>query len=181
MLPESEIKRREYHRRWMASYRQKNPDANRLILKRSYRKHAERRRIGARVYRLKIKSDLENAKSQREKSRVRRLRRYREDLGYRLRRRISGRVRMAVSKCYRSGSAIGLLGCSVEELRNHLESLFLPGMSWKNYGQFGWHIDHVRPVCTFDLTNPEQQKQCFHYTNLQPLWWSDNLSKRFTK
>lgn len=181
MLSKSQIRKRDYHRRWMANYRQKNPDSNREIVKRSYLKHAERRRLGARSYRLRLKMDPENLDSQREKSRLRKLRRYREDLGYRLRRRISGRVRMAVSKCYRNSSAIRLLGCSVDDLKRYLESLFLPGMSWENYGQFGWHIDHVQPVYVFDLTDPDQQKQCFHFTNLQPLWWSDNLSKRFLK
>jgi len=50
-------------------------------------------------------------------------------------------------------------------------------MSWDNYGYRGWHIDHIRPCASFDLTDPEQQRECFHYTNLQPLWWQDNLRK----
>jgi hypothetical protein len=51
-------------------------------------------------------------------------------------------------------------------------------MSWNNHGQ--WHIDHVRPCSSFNLLNPEEQQQCFHYTNLQPLWAADNLSKSDT-
>jgi hypothetical protein len=50
-------------------------------------------------------------------------------------------------------------------------------MSWDNYGIAGWHIDHIKPCCTFDLTDLEQQKQCFHYTNLRPLWAKDNLRR----
>jgi HNH endonuclease. len=50
-------------------------------------------------------------------------------------------------------------------------------MSWDNYGRDGWHIDHIRPCASFDLTDPEQQRQCFHYTNLQPLWAADNIRK----
>jgi hypothetical protein len=50
-------------------------------------------------------------------------------------------------------------------------------MTWKNHTVFGWHIDHVRPCCAFDLTKPEDQKKCFHHTNLQPLWWHENLAK----
>lgn len=50
-------------------------------------------------------------------------------------------------------------------------------MTWENYGVHGWHIDHIRPCKSFDLTDPEQQKECFHYTNLQPLWWWENLEK----
>ena len=48
-------------------------------------------------------------------------------------------------------------------------------MSWGNYGK--WHVDHIRPCASFNLVNEEEQKKCFHYTNLQPLWAKDNLSK----
>ena len=70
-----------------------------------------------------------------------------------------------------------LIGCSPDFLKQHLESLFTEGMTWENYGHKGWHVDHIRPCASFDLSDPEQQKECFHYTNLQPLWWYDNLSK----
>jgi hypothetical protein len=58
-----------------------------------------------------------------------------------------------------------------------MESKFLPGMTWDNRGLRGWHIDHIVPCSFFDLANPEQQRKCFHYTNLQPLWAADNLRK----
>lgn len=70
-----------------------------------------------------------------------------------------------------------LLGAPIEVVRAHIESLFQPGMTWENAGKDGWHIDHIRPCASFDLTDPEQQKACFHYTNIQPLWAKDNLSK----
>jgi len=70
-----------------------------------------------------------------------------------------------------------VVGCSPDELRRHLESQFRDGMSWANHSRNGWHIDHIIPCASFDLTDPEQQKQCFHYTNLQPLWWYENISK----
>ena len=77
----------------------------------------------------------------------------------------------------RSGNTTKLLGCTFEQLYEHLESLFKNGMTWENYGRDGWHVDHIRPCSSFNLADPEQQKQCFHYTNLQPLWWYENLSK----
>ena len=70
-----------------------------------------------------------------------------------------------------------LIGCSFKQLKLYIESKFSNGMNWDNYGLFGWHIDHIKPCSSFDLTDPEQQKQCFHYTNLQPLWAEDNLRK----
>jgi hypothetical protein len=70
-----------------------------------------------------------------------------------------------------------LCGCTEEFLREYLASLWEEGMSWDNYSQYGWHVDHIKPMSSFDLTDPAQQKQCCHYTNLQPLWWKDNLIK----
>lgn len=79
------------------------------------------------------------------------------------------------TKNYKSNKTFNLLGCSLEYFIAYLESKFQDGMTIDNYGE--WHIDHIRPCANFDLTDPEQQKQCFHYTNLQPLWASDNLTK----
>ena len=77
-----------------------------------------------------------------------------------------------IGKCK---STIELLGCSIEECWNHLEQQFKPGMTRDNYGL--WHVDHIIPCASFDLNDPEQQKFCFHHTNLQPLWAEDNLKK----
>ena len=57
-----------------------------------------------------------------------------------------------------------------------LESKFRDGMTWENYGPF-WHVDHIRPWASFDLSDPSQQKLCFHWTNLQPLLATENLAK----
>ena len=70
-----------------------------------------------------------------------------------------------------------LIGCSISFLMKHLEDLFVDGMTWENYGLYGWHVDHIVPISSFDLTCEKQQKECFHYTNMQPLWAFDNLSK----
>lgn len=69
------------------------------------------------------------------------------------------------------------IGCSIEELKLYLENQFVEGMNWNNYGMFGWHIDHKIPCAKFDLSIIEEQKKCFHYTNLQPLWALDNWKK----
>lgn len=80
-------------------------------------------------------------------------------------------------KTYKNNKTIELLGCDINTLKNHLESKFKKGMTWKNYGFYGWHIDHIRPCSSFDLTKESEQKKCFNYKNLQPLWAKDNLSK----
>lgn len=70
-----------------------------------------------------------------------------------------------------------LLGCTWSQLLQHIESHFprRPRMSWENIGE--WHLDHVRPIQSFDLSTEESQKACFGYNNLQPLWAADNLGE----
>jgi len=80
----------------------------------------------------------------------------------------------------KSEKTLKMLGCTIVELKNHLESKFTYGMDWDNYGFYGWHIDHIRPCSSFDLSDPTQQAECFHHTNLQPLWAEDNLRKGAT-
>lgn len=70
-----------------------------------------------------------------------------------------------------------LFGCKGDFLVKYLESKFKVGMSWGNYGLRGWHIDHIIPCSRFDLTNEFELRQCFHYTNLQPLWANENILK----
>lgn len=75
----------------------------------------------------------------------------------------------------KAASTLELVGCTVEELRQHLERQFDAEMTWDNYGL--WHVDHIKPCASFDLSDPAQQAECFHYKNLQPLWAIDNIRK----
>jgi len=70
-----------------------------------------------------------------------------------------------------------LFGCNKEFLKQHLEAQFKEGMSWDNHSLTGWQIDHIIPASCFDLTDIEQQRKCFHYSNLQPLWVEENREK----
>lgn len=88
---------------------------------------------------------------------------------------LRSRISAAIKYKRKSGSAVKDLGCSLEQLFSHLESKFEAGMTWENWGK--WHIDHIRPLISFDLTNREQFLQACHYTNLQPLWAKDNIAK----
>jgi len=69
-----------------------------------------------------------------------------------------------------------LVGCTPNELRTYLENLFIEGMTWENHGEV-WHIDHIRPCASFNLEDERELYTCFNYTNLQPLFVKDNLSK----
>ena len=102
--------------------------------------------------------------------------------------KIIGYLRTRVWESLRGNSksehTIKMLGCSIEFLKKYLESKFTEGMTWENYGtgwngrgETEWHIDHIRPCASFDLSKPSEQFRCFHYTNLQPLWARENLIK----
>lgn len=95
----------------------------------------------------------------------------------RLKKNLRMRITMAMKRNKRGGSAVRDLGCSIQEFRKHIESKFQDGMSWENYGLYGWHLDHIVPLAEFDLTNREQFLKAVHYTNLQPLWAKQNLRK----
>ncbi len=93
----------------------------------------------------------------------------------RLRTRLHSEIRFRKRKTIKHTSALNLVGCSREFLAKWIESKFKPGMSWQN--RSAWHIDHILPVASFDMMDLEEQKKCFHYTNLQPLWRSENCAK----
>ena len=96
---------------------------------------------------------------------------------FRLRSNLAGRLRMALKSGSKSASTMELIGCTIAELWIHLESKFEPWMTRENYGIGGWDLDHIRACANFDLTDPAQQRICFHYTNLQPLEHIANIKK----
>lgn len=104
--------------------------------------------------------------------------RFKNDLEFRIVKNLRRRFKRFVKNNF-STRKEKILGCSPQELKQYLESLWLPGMTWENYG-FGadkWNIDHIEPCCSFDLLNEIEQEKCFHYTNLRPLWQVENFSK----
>jgi hypothetical protein len=106
-----------------------------------------------------------------------RIEKYATDIQVKMLNILRSRLSHALKGVIKSGSAVKDLGCSIEELKTYLESKFQPGMSWENHSKYGWHIDHIIPLSSFDLSDPEQLKKACHYTNLQPLWAKDNLQK----
>ncbi len=110
-----------------------------------------------------------------EKSRIYKKKRRATDIAYNILIRLRSRLYKAIRGMDKSATTKILLGCSPQKLIEYLELKFTDGMSWDRFGEI--HIDHIIPCASFDLTDPDQQKQCFHYTNLQPLWAEDNRKK----
>lgn len=156
-----------------------HPERHRASGRLSYHRHAQRRRDDARRTRQALKNNPEKLAKYREYCRLRAALKVATDPNFAIRKRMRTRIIMALGRaCTRkSVGTETLLGCTIDHLRKHLESLWKPGMTWENHGRGGWHVDHIKPCNSFDLTDRAQMMACFHYTNLQPLWQAENLSK----
>ena len=127
-----------------------------------------------------IKNSSDYKKNNRKRYNNLKINRKKNDPSYKLRITVSERIRQAL-KYHLAGtykkkdSTIELLGCSIDELKIHLQNQFKEGMTWQNHGE--WHIDHIIPCAAFDLSKKEDCLKCFDYKNLQPLWAHENLSK----
>lgn len=125
----------------------------------------------------KIKSEwiANNKQRHNEYKRLYKLNRYHSDENFRLLNIVRRQINRAIKGEMKELRSIEYIGCSIDELKIHLESKFQPGMTWNNYGE--WQIDHIRPLSSFTLTETVELRAATHYSNLQPLWKSDNLSK----
>ena len=180
---------------YMKEYTLKYPERRKLSRKKTYQKHKEKRNASSKEYNKKNREKIrkkkqeynlkhkeyfrawykEYGKKNRKKLTKKYLERLKTDPNFRLICYARNRIGFFL-KGRKSKTTMELLGVSnLEFLWQHLETQFQPGMTRENYGL--WHVDHIIPCASFDFSNPEQQKKCFHYTNLQPLWASDNLKK----
>ena len=116
-------------------------------------------------------------KTNKDKIRVHLNNKLKTDIQFKLSHNLRARLHSAIKGNYKVGSAVKDLGCTVEELKQYLESKFQSGMSWDNWSSDGWHIDHIKPLASFDLMDRQQLLEACHYTNLQPLWANENLTK----
>jgi len=151
-------------------WRLKNPEKAKAIQQRSNKNCRQQKREYNRKWRGK---NLEQSRAYHRKWKNRS---NLENPQYRTLCRLRARVHKKL-RTWKGNRTIDLCGATVEVIMKHLESQFRDGMTWENQSPIGWHIDHIIPCASFDLTDLEQQKKCFHYTNLQPLWWWQNLSK----
>ena len=142
---------------------------NKDKIKKSRIKNREKDKITAKIWRENNRDKLNEIAKNWDRNKKK------TDLNYRLKCILRSRISKFFKRVKKSKKTIELIGCDYETVRLHIEKQLKEGMTWDNHGE--WHIDHIIPCASFDLTDPEQQKKCFNYTNLQPLWAKENLSK----
>lgn len=135
-----------------------------------YKTHKEEKRLYDIEYRKKNKDKIKQKKQEWA------IRNKNNPLG-KLKLTLRRRIRNVLQGKEKRGTYIDLLGCTPEFFMSYIESLWQPGMTWENRGFRGWHLDHIIPCYTFDLSKEEDQKKCFHYTNQRPLWMKDNVRR----
>jgi hypothetical protein len=148
-------------------YDENNREKKKLYSKIWYQQNKEKRLLQCKKYRQNNKEITNQYFYKRKKT----------DINYKLISNLRTRMYHAVKNNQKSGSAVRDLGCSISEFKLYLELKFQEGMNWENWGIHGWHIDHIQPLDSFDLTNREEFLKACHYTNLQPLWAEENLKK----
>jgi len=157
---------------YMKSYTQENKERIKQYEKEYRSNNGEKIKQKVNEYRLKHKEHLY------KKSKEYHFQQYHISPYFKIKRLLRDRVSKILGNKGVTKKSNELLGCSGIELKTHLESLFFKEMSWNNHGEI-WEIDHIKPCASFDLTDPQQQKECFHYTNLQPLFKTSDIAKSF--
>ena len=166
--PENKIKREKYRLEYYLKNKEK-------VLKRT---NAWKQNNKDRVRRNAKQNRLKNIEHHRKYHAAYTRQQRRINPRYIVRGRLCARINMALRYFVNEGKRFNTLtytGCSIDFLVKHIEKQFKNGMNWENRNK--WHIDHIKPCASFDLTDVKQQLECFHYTNLQPLWAVENIKK----
>ena len=167
------LKNQDYNLKVAKEWREKNREKCRLYSVERRKKNPEYVRKMDKEWREK------NLDYVLKKGRERFNRRYRNDITFRIKTILGNQLKAKLKTQYirKKNKALEYLGCSIDFFKNYIEKKFKPGMSWENHSFYTWHLDHIKPCAAFDFTKESEIKKCFHYTNFQPLWWKDNLSK----
>lgn len=148
---------------------------NKIKIQKQHNKYQQSHKQELKEY---LKNYYQNNKKKIKKQRNKQTKEKRKkDPIYRMINSIRSRIYSALKRNAKSVMTRSLVGCDFEYLAYHLQCQFKKGMTWDNYSLYGWHIDHIKPVASFDLSKPKEQRKAFHYTNLQPLWAEENYSK----
>lgn len=169
---------------YQKDYREINPTETKKRRKEEYLRHRDANIKRACTYAKEhpVQTRLNKkkyAETHRDKKYSYKKQRLKDDIEFKIKENLRSRLSSAIrnQSAKKTAKTFDLIGCSIQYFIQYIEAQFKECMTWDNHGLYGWHIDHIRPCSSFDLTDPEQQKQCFHYTNLQPLWAEDNLKK----
>ena len=162
-ITDPKLRKKAYHKAYAKTYRIINQDKMKAQRKGYREANKDKIKIYDKAYSKSNKDKINN--------------RYKTDIQYKLSKLLRSRLFRSLKSKWKSGSAVRDLGCTIDEFKTYLESKFQTGMTWENQGAYGWHIDHIKPLASFDLTDRKQLLIACHYTNLQPLWATDNLIK----
>lgn len=177
-------KYRETHKAKSKKYRDENKDKRKIYIKKYNQEHKEERKKYYDKYRNNHKEEIRNYWKKYNKDNIEKItinrntynkQKCKTDIRFKITNNLRARICGVLKGNNKSLSTMMLIGCEIDYLLYHLQSQFTKGMSWDNHGK--WHIDHIRPCASFDLSKPEEQRKCFNYKNLQPLWAKDNLAK----
>lgn len=167
--PERKAKKREHNRR---KYQEVPAvrEARKAYQKRYYEENPEHRtKVIARATAFNSSPEGKIRRGERFRER------YRNDPEFRFVATMRRHMGRAFRGTLKPLSTFSLLGCHRETAMRRIESMFLPGMTWDNYGD--WHIDHIYPLSKVDRLDPYAVKACCHIDNLQPLWGPENSEK----
>jgi hypothetical protein len=133
--------------------------------------HREKRNARRKIKRSTPEWKNERARKRRERKR--------QDFKFNLHDKVSSAIRASLNGNKNGHGWESLVGYTLDDLKEHLEGLWSPGMNWENYGRYGWHIDHIIPISKFNFEKPVDIdfRRCWALSNLQPLWGKINYSK----
>ena len=163
---------REYQKKYKEANKEKIREYGRIRQLTQYEYNTEfreKKKAGMRA--------IYGTESHREYAKAYRSMKRSSDLNFKLADNLRSRLRDALHGRSKSAHTLELLGCTLDFFKGYIEAQFQPGMTWENWSYEGWHLDHERALANFDLSDPKQQSEAFHYTNIQPMWGKENIAK----
>ena len=177
---EHQLKNREHVLEYQKEYYLKNRERRREQMKEwdlKNKEHIKEYRLKNKEHKKEYNKEYNSRPETQELKRNHNRNRYHTDINFRLKKICSTRLLQALKGFDKAASTMKLIGCTIDELRKHLESKFEPWMTWENQGLGGWDVEHIKACFHFNLADPEQQRECFNWSNLQPMEHIANIKK----